>query len=75
MGSLDTGSLSTESLEDLNLGKISELLKLGITAVSFITALNCFRPASSSSEGFRSTTETPKGRTPAESGPSAVYEL
>ena len=40
MGSLDTGSLSTESLEDLNLGKISELLKLGITAVSLITALN-----------------------------------
>ncbi|MFF2059956.1 hypothetical protein [Rhodococcus qingshengii] len=40
MGSFDTASLSTESLEDLNLGKISELLKLGITTVSFITALN-----------------------------------
>ena len=35
MGSLDTGSL-----EDLNLGKIGELLKLGITTISFITALN-----------------------------------
>ena len=40
MGSFDTASLSTESLEDLNLGKITELLKLGITTVSFITALN-----------------------------------
>ncbi|MDN3459926.1 hypothetical protein [Rhodococcus sp. APC 3903] len=29
MGSFDTASLSTESLEDLNLGKVSELLKLG----------------------------------------------
>ncbi|MER7484148.1 hypothetical protein ACH49M_33095, partial [Rhodococcus qingshengii] len=38
--SFDTASLSTDSLEELNLGKISELLKLGITAVSFITALN-----------------------------------
>ena len=37
---IDTASLSTDSLEELNLGKISELLKLGITAVSFITALN-----------------------------------
>ncbi|WP_259349384.1 hypothetical protein [Rhodococcus sp. UFZ-B548] len=40
MGSFDTASLSTESLEDLNFGKVSELLKLGITAVSFIAALN-----------------------------------
>ncbi|WP_311051975.1 hypothetical protein [Rhodococcus qingshengii] len=40
MGSFDTASLSTESLEELNLGKISDLLKLGITTVSFITALS-----------------------------------
>ena len=40
MGSFGTASLSTESLEDLNLGNISELLKLGITAVSFIAALS-----------------------------------
>lgn len=40
MGSFDITSLSTASLEDLNLGKISELLKLGITAITFITALN-----------------------------------
>ncbi|WP_336873981.1 hypothetical protein [Rhodococcus qingshengii] len=39
-GSFDAASLSTDSIEELNLGKISELLKLGITAVSFITALN-----------------------------------
>ncbi|MFI8664083.1 hypothetical protein ACIGKR_29095 [Rhodococcus qingshengii] len=40
MGSFDTASPSAGSLEDLNLGNISELLKLGITAVSFIAALN-----------------------------------
>ncbi|MET8317465.1 hypothetical protein ABZU78_25335 [Rhodococcus erythropolis] len=40
MGSFDTASPSAGSLEGLDLGEISELLKLGITAVSFIAAVN-----------------------------------
>lgn len=39
MGSLDSGSLGTGSLEGIELDQISELLKLGMTAIDFITKL------------------------------------
>ncbi|MGC0365617.1 hypothetical protein ABH922_003601 [Rhodococcus sp. 27YEA15] len=38
-GSLGGGSLDSGSLDSKNLDQIGQLLKLGITAVSFITAL------------------------------------
>jgi len=40
MGSLDSASLGTSSLEGVDLAQISDILKIGITAVSLITAIS-----------------------------------